>query len=135
MKEFHDVSACKPARLPADPTDVTAMLTVLVEAERCAVRGYTHVCNLAAGKWRNMRPAATSPRSSPVRRTAPTCSSSARSSGCWWQGREPPRLTCPRRGGAGPVGRRVVVPDLARRLHAPEAAGRGVGPSQQRDHA
>src|SRR5674536_296953 len=50
MKEFHDVSACKPARLPADPTDVTAMLTVLVEAERCAVRGYTHVCNLTAGK-------------------------------------------------------------------------------------
>jgi len=50
MKEFHDMSACKPARLPADPTDVTAMLTVLVEAERCAVRGYTHVCNLTAGK-------------------------------------------------------------------------------------
>jgi len=50
MKEFHDVSACKPARLPADPTDITAMLTVLVEAERCAVRGYTHVCNLTAGK-------------------------------------------------------------------------------------
>ncbi len=50
MKEFHDISACKPARLPADPTDVTAMLAVLVEAERCAVRGYTHVCNLTAGK-------------------------------------------------------------------------------------
>ena len=50
MKEFHDRSACKPALLPADPTDTTAMLTVLVEAERCAVRGYTHVCNLTAGK-------------------------------------------------------------------------------------
>jgi ferritin-like protein len=50
MKEFHDMSACKPARLPADPTDTTAMLTVLVEAERCAVRGYTHVCNVTAGK-------------------------------------------------------------------------------------
>ena len=48
MNEFHDASACKPARLPADPTDVTAMLTVLVEAERCAVRGYTHICNLTA---------------------------------------------------------------------------------------
>src|SRR5665647_1369108 len=42
----------------------------------------------AAGTWRSMRPAATSPRSSPVRRMAPTCSSSARSSGCWWPGRE-----------------------------------------------
>jgi ferritin-like protein len=26
------------------------MLKVLVEAERCAVRGYTHICNLTAGK-------------------------------------------------------------------------------------
>ncbi len=50
MKEFHDMSACPPARLPKDPTDVTAMLKVLVEAERCAVRGYTHICNLTAGK-------------------------------------------------------------------------------------
>jgi ferritin-like protein len=50
MKEFHDLSACSPARLPADPTDVKAMLTVLVEAERCAVRGYTQICNMTAGK-------------------------------------------------------------------------------------
>lgn len=50
MKVFHDISACPPARLPKDPTDITAMLTVLVEAERCAVRGYTHICNLTAGK-------------------------------------------------------------------------------------
>ena len=50
MKEFHDMSACRPARLPADPTDVKAILTVLVEAERCAVRGYTHICNITAGK-------------------------------------------------------------------------------------
>lgn len=26
------------------------MLTVFVEAERCAVRGYTHICNITAGK-------------------------------------------------------------------------------------
>ena len=39
MKVFHDISACPPARLPNDPTDIKAMLTVLVEAERCAVRG------------------------------------------------------------------------------------------------
>jgi ferritin-like protein len=50
MLEFHDISACPPASLPKDPTNIKAMLTVLVEAERCAVRGYTHICNLTAGK-------------------------------------------------------------------------------------
>src|SRR5665647_3095015 len=50
MKEFHDMSACKPARLPADPTDVTAMLTVPGQAARCAVRGYTPVLPLTAGE-------------------------------------------------------------------------------------
>jgi ferritin-like protein len=50
MKDFHDISACPPASLPKDPTDIEAMLTVLVEAERCAVRGYTAICNLTAGK-------------------------------------------------------------------------------------
>jgi len=50
MNDFHDCSACPPASLPADPTDVQAILKVLVEAERCAVRGYTHVCNVTAGK-------------------------------------------------------------------------------------
>ena len=50
MKDFHDISACSAAYLPADPTDIKAMLTVLVEAERCAVRGYTHLCNMTAGK-------------------------------------------------------------------------------------
>lgn len=50
MKAFHDVSACPPASLPDDPRDVNAILTVLVDAERCAVKGYTHICNLTAGK-------------------------------------------------------------------------------------
>jgi len=50
MTKFHDVSACPPAALPQDPRDIKAMLGVLVEAERCAVRGYTQVCNLTAGK-------------------------------------------------------------------------------------
>ena len=50
MKEFHDMSACPPAYLPEDLTDIKAILTVLVEAERCAVRGYTQVCNMTAGK-------------------------------------------------------------------------------------
>jgi ferritin-like protein len=50
MKRFHDVSACPPAALPADPTDVKAMLTVLVEAERCAVRQYSAISAITAGK-------------------------------------------------------------------------------------
>ena len=50
MNDFHDMSACPPASLPQNSTDVKAILNVLVEAERCAVRGYTHVCNLTAGK-------------------------------------------------------------------------------------
>jgi ferritin-like protein len=50
MKEFHDLSACPPAKLPDDPTNIKAMLTVLVEAERCAVRGYSQVCSMTAGK-------------------------------------------------------------------------------------
>lgn len=50
MVDFHDISACPPASLPDDPTDVMAVLKVLVEAERCAVRGYTYICNLTAGK-------------------------------------------------------------------------------------
>jgi ferritin-like protein len=50
MKVFHDMTACPPARLPKDPTDIKAMLTILVNAERCAVAGYSHICNLTAGK-------------------------------------------------------------------------------------
>jgi ferritin-like protein len=50
MKAFHDTSACPPAHLPKDLTDTIAILKVLVEAERCAVRGYTHICNITAGK-------------------------------------------------------------------------------------
>ena len=50
MKEFHDLSACPPASLPKDPGDVKAILAVLLKAEQCAVRGYTHVCNVTAGK-------------------------------------------------------------------------------------
>jgi len=50
MKAFHDISACPPANLPKDPTDVVAILKVLVEAERCAVRGYTNLCDMTVGK-------------------------------------------------------------------------------------
>jgi ferritin-like protein len=50
MIDFHNCSACPPASLPKNPRDVKAILTVLVEAERCAVRGYTNICNITAGK-------------------------------------------------------------------------------------
>ena len=50
MVDFHNASACPPASLPKKANDVKALLEVLVEAERCAVRGYTHVCNITAGK-------------------------------------------------------------------------------------
>ncbi|MGQ4910704.1 MAG: DNA protection during starvation protein [Candidatus Thorarchaeota archaeon] len=50
MVDFHNISACPPARLPKDPTDVRAILKVLVAAERCAVLGYSELCNMTAGK-------------------------------------------------------------------------------------
>ncbi len=50
MTAFHDISACPPANLPKDPHDAMGILKVLVDAERCAVRGYTHICNITAGK-------------------------------------------------------------------------------------
>src|SRR5260370_3587717 len=34
MNSFHDISACPPASLPANPRDIQAMLKVLVGAER-----------------------------------------------------------------------------------------------------
>ena len=50
MKKFHDMSACPPASLPANPENAKDILKVLVEAERCAVRGYTAICDMTAGK-------------------------------------------------------------------------------------
>ncbi|MBN2325044.1 MAG: DNA protection protein DPS [Spirochaetes bacterium] len=50
MKTFHDMSACPPASLPKDPRDVESLLHVLVDAERCAVRGYSQICTMTAGK-------------------------------------------------------------------------------------
>jgi len=50
MVKFHNISGCPPAKLPQDASDVNDLLKVLVEAERCAVRSYTEICNLTAGK-------------------------------------------------------------------------------------
>ena len=48
MKDFHDLSGCPPAYLPSMETK--EILKVLVEAERCAVRQYTNICSITAGK-------------------------------------------------------------------------------------
>jgi ferritin-like protein len=50
MKDFHDLSACPEAYLPKNPNDIKEMLQVLVEAERCAIRGYNAICNMTFGK-------------------------------------------------------------------------------------
>jgi ferritin-like protein len=50
MVEFHNISACPPARLPSDPTNVKAMLEVLLHAEQCAVKGYSNICDMTFGK-------------------------------------------------------------------------------------
>jgi len=50
VKDFHDISGCPPAYLPKKTNDTMEILKVLVEAERCAVRQYTHICNITAGK-------------------------------------------------------------------------------------
>jgi len=49
MKAFHDMSACPPAR-SADLTSTTEIVKALLKAEQCAVRGYTEICNMTAGK-------------------------------------------------------------------------------------
>ena len=34
MNDFHDISACPPARLPKDPTDIKAMLFADLDCDR-----------------------------------------------------------------------------------------------------
>ncbi len=49
MVKFHEISACPPASLPNPPT-LKNILEVLLEAERCAVIGYSEIANMTAGK-------------------------------------------------------------------------------------
>ena len=48
--EFYDISTCQTASLPKNPKEINAMLDVLVKAERCAIGGYSAICNMTAGK-------------------------------------------------------------------------------------
>jgi ferritin-like protein len=50
IRKFADVAGCPDAYLPSNPRDMKEMLNVLVEAERCAIRVYTEICAMTAGK-------------------------------------------------------------------------------------
>jgi ferritin-like protein len=58
IRKFADIAGCPDAYLPdslaggLSPTgpSLQDLLTVLVEAERCAIRTYTDICNYTAGK-------------------------------------------------------------------------------------
>jgi ferritin-like protein len=49
IREFADRAGCPDAYLPANPTTVE-ILTVLLEAERCAIRTWNEICDLTLGK-------------------------------------------------------------------------------------
>ncbi len=49
IREFADRAGCPDAYLPDDPT-AENILTVLLEAERCAIRTWNEVCDLTFGK-------------------------------------------------------------------------------------
>src|SRR5213076_3496045 len=49
IREFADRAGCPDAYLPADPTPAN-ILTVLLEAERCAIRSWSEICDLTFGK-------------------------------------------------------------------------------------
>lgn len=50
IKDFCKDSACPDAYLPSKHGDMKALLNVLVEAERCAMRVYTDICQMTHGK-------------------------------------------------------------------------------------
>lgn len=49
IREFADRAGCPDAYLPDDPSAVN-ILTVLLEAERCAIRTWSEICDLTFGK-------------------------------------------------------------------------------------
>jgi ferritin-like protein len=50
LKDFYSTSSCPPQVLPKDAADAKELLRALVEGERCAVREYSKICDLTAGK-------------------------------------------------------------------------------------
>ena len=49
IRDFADRASCPDAKLPDDPT-TEDMLEVLLEAERCAIRTWSEVCDMTEGK-------------------------------------------------------------------------------------
>src|SRR5579885_2513834 len=49
IREFADRAGCPDAFVPSDPS-ATNILTVLLEAERCAIRTWSEICELTFGK-------------------------------------------------------------------------------------
>src|ERR1041385_9063827 len=49
IRDFADRAGCPDAYLPDDPTPAN-ILTVLLEAERCAIRTWSEICDLTFGK-------------------------------------------------------------------------------------
>jgi ferritin-like protein len=49
IREFADRAGCPDAYLPADGS-VVSILTTLLEAERCAIRTWSEICDLTCGK-------------------------------------------------------------------------------------
>jgi ferritin-like protein len=55
LKELHDDAACSAAYLPEGLSNIKAVLRVLLEAERCAVRVCTEICNMThSARFRKM---------------------------------------------------------------------------------
>jgi len=50
IRHLAEIAGCPDAYLPETPRDIKALLDVLVEAERCAIRTYTEICNMTFGK-------------------------------------------------------------------------------------
>ena len=50
VRKFADIAGCPDAFLPDDWEDVETILTVLLAAERCAIRSWGEVCDYTANK-------------------------------------------------------------------------------------
>ena len=50
INELDNIPVCSNALLTGDSEKVQKVLHLLIEAEHCAVRGYTRICNMTAGR-------------------------------------------------------------------------------------